>query len=184
MFLLITQSQPFSCFFIVLNLSRYFFDSVELCVLEKKALNLSLAESLPLFIISICYYCINDVCMYVFCIYVCLYIYIYIYIYIASWPAVVEGDPRTPFSWATTPRSREGLYSFPWIAPLVLDLYLIVNVGKNGLSYLNSNIEQGCLHSPYEKSINPTALSPAMGEYQGRLGFFFSNQSRRRKTLN
>ena len=33
---------------------------------------------------------------------------------------VVEGDPKAPFSIATTPRSRGGRYSFPWIAPLYL----------------------------------------------------------------
>ena len=31
---------------------------------------------------------------------------------------VVEGDQKAPFSIATTPRCRGGLYSFPWIAPL------------------------------------------------------------------
>ena len=31
---------------------------------------------------------------------------------------IVEGDPKAPFSIATTPRCREGRYSFPWIAPL------------------------------------------------------------------
>ena len=31
---------------------------------------------------------------------------------------VVECDQQTPFSIATTPRCREGHYSFPWIAPL------------------------------------------------------------------
>ena len=31
---------------------------------------------------------------------------------------VVEGDPKAPFSIATTLRCREGCYSFPWIAPL------------------------------------------------------------------
>ena len=31
---------------------------------------------------------------------------------------IVEGYPKTPFSIATTPRCREGRYSFPWIAPL------------------------------------------------------------------
>ena len=31
---------------------------------------------------------------------------------------VVEGDPKAPFSIATTPRRRGGHYSFPWIAPL------------------------------------------------------------------
>ena len=31
---------------------------------------------------------------------------------------VVEGDPKAPFSTATTPRCRGGRYSFPWIAQL------------------------------------------------------------------
>ena len=31
---------------------------------------------------------------------------------------LVEGDPKAPFSIATTPRSREGRYSTPWIASL------------------------------------------------------------------
>ena len=30
----------------------------------------------------------------------------------------VEGDQTAPFSIATTPKCREGRYSFPWIAPL------------------------------------------------------------------
>ena len=31
---------------------------------------------------------------------------------------VVEGNPKAPFSIATTPRCRGGHYSFPWIDPL------------------------------------------------------------------
>ena len=31
---------------------------------------------------------------------------------------VVKGDLKAPFSLATTPRCREGHYSFLWIAPL------------------------------------------------------------------
>ena len=31
---------------------------------------------------------------------------------------VVEGDPKVPFSIATSPRCRGGRYSFSWIAPL------------------------------------------------------------------
>ena len=33
-------------------------------------------------------------------------------------PILVEGDLKAPFSIATTPRFRRGLYSFPWIGPL------------------------------------------------------------------
>ena len=58
-----------------------------------------------------------------------------------SWSAVynvsklatlVEGDPKAPFSIATTPMCREGRYSVPWIAPLTLDLYLIMLSVKQG----------------------------------------------------
>ena len=31
---------------------------------------------------------------------------------------IVEGNPKAPFSIATTPRCRGGRYSFPWIAQL------------------------------------------------------------------
>ena len=31
---------------------------------------------------------------------------------------LVEGDPKAPFSIATTPRCRRRCYSIPWIAPL------------------------------------------------------------------
>ena len=33
---------------------------------------------------------------------------------------IVEGDQKAPFLIATTPRGREGRYSFPWIAPLYI----------------------------------------------------------------
>ena len=44
----------------------------------------------------------------------------------------VEGDPKVPFSIATTPRFRGRCYSFPWIAPLYLDPYLIMLSVKQG----------------------------------------------------
>ena len=44
------------------------------------------------------------------------YIYIYIYISWIELVTVVEGDPKTPFSIATTPRCR-GRYFLLWIAP-------------------------------------------------------------------
>ena len=54
--------------------------------------------------------------------YICTYIYvIYMYIYIYSkvkLATIVEGDPKAPFSIATTPRCRGGRYSIPRIAPL------------------------------------------------------------------
>ena len=45
-------------------------------------------------------------------------IYIYIYIYNVKLAIIVEGDPKAPFSVATTPKCRVGRYSFHWIAPL------------------------------------------------------------------
>ena len=33
---------------------------------------------------------------------------------------IVEGDPKAPFSIATTPKCREGCYSFSRISPLYL----------------------------------------------------------------
>ena len=44
--------------------------------------------------------------------------YIYIYIYKLKLVFIDEGDPKAPFSLATTLSCREGCYSFPWIAPL------------------------------------------------------------------
>ena len=38
---------------------------------------------------------------------------------------VVEGNPKAPFSLATTLRCRGGHYSFPWIAPLYLYLIML-----------------------------------------------------------
>ena len=46
---------------------------------------------------------------------VCVCVNIYIKVKLAT---IVEGDPKAPFSIATTPRCRGGRYSIPWIAPL------------------------------------------------------------------
>ena len=42
---------------------------------------------------------------------------IYIKVKVNLAPHLIEGDPKAPFSIATTPRSRGGRYSFPWITP-------------------------------------------------------------------
>ena len=66
----------------------------------------------------------------------CIYIYIYIYIYTVSWSTEVEGDSKVPFSLATTLRCRRGCDSFPRIAPLTLDPYLIMlSVKQIGIKY-------------------------------------------------
>ena len=51
-------------------------------------------------------------------IYVCVCVCVYIYISKVKLATIVEGDPKAPFSIATTPRCRGGRYSIPWIAPL------------------------------------------------------------------
>ena len=51
-------------------------------------------------------------------IYIYIYTFAYKYIYIVKLATVVEDDQKAPFSIATTPRCKEGRYSFPWIAPL------------------------------------------------------------------
>ena len=49
---------------------------------------------------------------------------------------LVEGDPKTPFSIAITPRCRGGCYSFPGVAPFTLDTYLIMlNSKLGGIKY-------------------------------------------------
>ena len=49
----------------------------------------------------------------------------YIYVYIC-WPGIVESDPKAP---------KES-YTFPWIAPLTLDPYLItLSVKVRGIKY-------------------------------------------------
>ena len=53
-----------------------------------------------------------------------------------SWPTIVEGDPKAPFSVATTVRCWKGHYSSPWIAPFTFDPYLIVlSVKQGGIKY-------------------------------------------------
>ena len=46
---------------------------------------------------------------------------------------VVEGDPKAPFSKATTPRCRGGRYSFPGLLHFTLDAYLIMLSVKQGV---------------------------------------------------
>ena len=48
----------------------------------------------------------------------------------------VEGDLKATFSIATTPRCERGCYSFPWIIPLTLDPYLMIqSVQQKGFKY-------------------------------------------------
>ena len=55
-----------------------------------------------------------------------------LYIYIVIWPTAVVGDPKAPFSIATTPRYLGRRYSFPSIAQFTLDPYLMMLSVKQG----------------------------------------------------
>ena len=46
---------------------------------------------------------------------------------------IVEGDPKAPFSIATTPRCRGGRYSIPWIAPLYPWYLIMLSVKQGGI---------------------------------------------------
>ena len=65
------------------------------------------------------------------------YLSIYIYIYMhKKLVTIVEGDPKAPFSLATTPRYQRGHYSFPCITPFTLVQYLIMlSVKQTGIKY-------------------------------------------------
>ena len=45
---------------------------------------------------------------------------------------IVEGNPKAPFSIATTPMCRGGRYSFPGLLYFTLDPYLIMLSAKQG----------------------------------------------------
>ena len=49
---------------------------------------------------------------------------------------IVESDQKAPFSISTTSTCRGGRYFFLWIAPLTLDMYLILlSVKQGGIKY-------------------------------------------------
>ena len=47
---------------------------------------------------------------------------------------LVKGDPRAPFSIATLPMCRRGLYAFPWIA--LYPYFIMLSVKKGRIKYL------------------------------------------------
>ena len=53
-------------------------------------------------------------------------------IYVCVYIVIKEGNPKAPFSIATTLKCRGKHYSFPWTAPLTLDLHLIMLRVKEG----------------------------------------------------
>ena len=53
-----------------------------------------------------------------------------------SWLTIVKSDLKAPFSKATILKCKGRCYSFPWIAPLTLDPYLIIlNANQGGIKY-------------------------------------------------
>ena len=48
----------------------------------------------------------------------------------------IKGDLKAPFSIAATLECKGRHYSFPWIAPLTLDMYLIMlSIKQGGIKY-------------------------------------------------
>ena len=94
-----------------------------------------------------------------------LSLYIYIYIYI-SLPTVVEVDPESPFSIATTPRCRGGWYSFLWIVLLTFDPYLVMLCVKQG------SIENNFLSLRFDSTWDWTSVSRNIGKQSMPMGQF------------
>ena len=77
---------------------------------------------------------------------------------LVSWLTIVMSDPKAPFSIATTMRCRGGCYSFPWIASLILNLYLIM------LSVKQGGINHHFLSLWYDSTWDWTLVSRTIGE--------------------
>ena len=72
---------------------------------------------------------------------------------------VVEVDPKSPFSIATTTRCMGGRYAFLWITPLTLNPYLIMlSVKQGGFKY-------HFLSLWYDSTCDLTPVSRAIGEH-------------------
>ena len=90
---------------------------------------------------------------------------------VLSWLTVVKGKPMAPFSIATTPRCRERCYSFPWLAPLTLDPYLIMlNVKQEGIKY-------DFLSLWHDSTQDRTLVSLTTGEHSLSFFLFLSSLS-------
>ena len=76
---------------------------------------------------------------------------------------IVEGDPKAPFSIATTPRCRGGRYSFPGLLHFTLDPYLIM------LSVKQGGIKYHFLSLWYDSTWDWTQVSRAIGKHSNRL---------------
>ena len=72
---------------------------------------------------------------------------------------IVEGNPKAPFSIATTPMCRGGRYSFPGLLYFTLDPYLIMLSAKQG------GIKYHFLSLCYNSTWDWTQVSRAIGEH-------------------
>ena len=72
---------------------------------------------------------------------------------------IVEGNPKAPFSIATTRRCRGGRYSFPGLLYFTLDPYLIM------LSVKQGDIKYHFLSLWYDATWDWTHVSRAIGEH-------------------
>ena len=75
---------------------------------------------------------------------------------------IVEGNPKAPFSIATTPRRRGGRYSFPGLLYFTLDPYLIM------LSVKQGDIKYYFLSLWYDSTWDWTQVSRAIGKHSNR----------------
>ena len=75
---------------------------------------------------------------------------------------IVEGDSKAPFSIATTPRCREGRYSFLWMVYFTLDPYLIMLIFKQG------GIKNHFLSLWYDSTWDLTQVFRALDEHANR----------------
>ena len=82
-----------------------------------------------------------------------------VYISKVKLATIVEGDPKAPFSIATTPMCRGGRYSFPGLLYFTLDPYLIM------LSVKQGGIKYHFLSLWYDSTWDWTQVSRAIGEH-------------------
>ena len=72
---------------------------------------------------------------------------------------IIEGNPKAPFSIATTPMCRGGRYSFPGLLYFTLDPYLMM------LSVKQGGIKYHFLSLWYDSTWDWTQISRAIGEH-------------------
>ena len=72
---------------------------------------------------------------------------------------LVEGNPKIPFSIATSPKCRGGRYSIPGLLHFTLDPYLIM------LSVKQGNIKSYFWSLWYDSTWDWTAVSRTIGEH-------------------